>query len=186
MQLHEILQCLEQNPVIAAVRDDKWAAALECPARVIFYLSANLLTVAEKAAQAHAHGKYMMVHLDLAEGIGRDKTGVQFLRQCGVDGVLSTRPNLIRLAKEQGLIAIQRFFLLDSMGMESIAEMLKTTSPHLMELMPGVIHKAISRFCQGSIPVIAGGLIETKAEVTAALRHGATAVSTGNTQLWFE
>jgi len=55
----------------------------------------------------------------------------------------------------------------------------------MMELMPGVIDKAIARFCKGNIPVIAGGLIETKAEVTSALGHGATAVSTGNTELWY-
>jgi glycerol uptake operon antiterminator len=33
-------------------------------------------------------------------------------------------------------------------------------------------------------PVIAGGLVETKAEVTAALKAGAMAVSTGKPALW--
>lgn len=185
MQLQEILDCLECNPVIAAVRDDKWDVALQSPAKVIFYLSANLITVNERVASAHLHGKYLMVHIDLAEGIGKDKVGIQFLKQCGADGILSTRANLIRFAKEQGMIAIQRFFLLDSKGMESIDEMLKTSSPHLMELMPGVIDKAVSRFCKGNIPVIAGGLIETKQEVTHALGRGATAVSTGKNELWY-
>ena len=68
--------------------------------------------------------------------------------------------------------------------MESIEEMLRTTNPHLMEIMPGVITKAITRFAGGSIPVIAGGLIETKAEATAALKAGAMAVSTGKQELW--
>lgn len=181
----DILDCLECNPVIAAVRDDKWEAALESPAQVIFYLSANLMTVAEKIAQAHNLGKRVMIHIDLAEGIGKDKVGIHYLKQCGADGVLSTRANLIRLVKEQDMIAIQRFFLLDSKGLESIDEMLKTSTPHFMELMPGVIDKAITRFCNSSIPVIAGGLIETKQEVTHALGCGATAVSTGNIQLWY-
>lgn len=185
MQLQKILDCLECNPVIAAVRDDKWEASLQSPAQVIFYLSANLITVKEKVAAAHAQGKYVMIHIDLAEGIGKDKVGIQFLKQCGADGILSTRANLIRLAREQDMIAIQRFFLLDSKGMESIDEMLKTSNPHFMELMPGVIDKAVSRFCKGSIPVIAGGLIETKQEVTHALGHGATAVSTGKNELWY-
>lgn len=185
MQLQEILDCLECNPVIAAVRDDKWDAALKSPAQVIFYLSANLITLKEKVAAAHGQHKYLMVHVDLAEGIGKDKVGIQFLKQCGVDGILSTRANLIRLAKEQDMVAIQRFFLLDTKGMESIEEMLKTSGPHLMELMPGVIDKAILRFCRGSIPVIAGGLIETKQEVTNALGQGASAVSTGKNELWY-
>ena len=61
---------------------------------------------------------------------------------------------LRRLAKEQGLITVQRFFALDSKGMESIEEMLRNTNPHLMEIMPGVIGKAITRFRKSGIPVI--------------------------------
>ena len=185
MNIGELLSCLECNPVIAAVTDEKWQQALCSPAQVIFYLSANLLTVEEKVRQAHEAEKYVMVHLDLAEGIGRDRSGLRFLAQCGVDGIISTRAQLIRLAKEQGLITVQRFFALDSKGMESIEEMLRNTNPHLMEIMPGVIEKAIRRFRKSGIAVIAGGLIETKQEVTDALGAGATAVSTGQKELWY-
>ena len=184
MNIATLISCLECNPVIAAVTDEKWQQALESPAQMIFYLSANLLTVEEKVRQAHGAGKYVMVHLDLAEGIGRDRSGIRFLAQCGVDGIISTKAQLIRLAKEQGLITVQRFFALDSKGMESIEEMLRSTNPHLMEIMPGVIGKAIKQFSAGTIPVIAGGLIETKQEVTAAIGNGATAISTGRKELW--
>lgn len=185
MQIKGIMICLECNPIIAAVRDDKWDAALQSPVQVIFYLSANLLTVCKRIDSAHKHRKHVMIHIDLAEGIGKDKVGIQFLKQCGADGILSTRANLIKLAKEQDMVAIQRFFLLDSKGIESIDDMLKTSNPHLMELMPGVIDKAIARFHRGNIPVIAGGLIETKQEVINALGQGATAVSTGKNELWY-
>ena len=185
MKFSDMITSLECNPVVAAVTDEKWQAAIESPAQVIFYLSANLLSVEEKVRQAHDAGKYVMVHMDLAEGIGKDRAGIRFLAQCGVDGVISTRAQMIRLAKEQELITVQRFFALDSKGMESIEEMLRNTNPHLMEIMPGVIGKAISRFQRCGIPVIAGGLIETKQEVTDALGAGATAVSTGQQKLWF-
>jgi glycerol uptake operon antiterminator len=185
LNIGTLLSCLECNPVIAAVTDEKWKQALESPAQVIFYLSANLLSVEEKVRQAHEAEKYVMVHLDLAEGIGRDRSGIRFLAQCGVDGIISTRAQLIRLAKEQNLITVQRFFALDSKGMESIEEMLRATNPHLMEIMPGVIGKAIRRFRKSGIAVIAGGLIETKQEVTDALGAGATAVSTGQQTLWY-
>ena len=89
------------------------------------------------------------------------------------------------MARDLGLLTVQRFFALDSQGMDSVQEMLKNTSPHLMEIMPGVIPKAVSRFSGGSIPVIAGGLIETKQEITAALGSGAMAVSTGARDLWY-
>lgn len=185
MQKTELFDCLEQNPVIAAISDDKWEDALVSPVEVLFYLSANLLTVAERIKEAHGCGKYVLVHLDLAEGIGRDRAGIRYLAQVGVDGLISTRAQAIQLAKEQGLITVQRFFLLDSKGIESIGEMLRHTMPHFMELMPGVISKSIRRFSNSGTPVIAGGLIETKAELMEALGCGATAVSTGRKELWY-
>ena len=184
MQPQELIECLEDNPVIAAISDDKWDDALKSPVQVLFYLSANLLTVKDKIQQAHDTGKIVMVHMDLAEGIGKDGSGIQYLTNCGADGIISTKANMIRQAKNHGLIAIQRVFALDSKGMESIDEMIKNSSPHLIEIMPGVVEKAILRYSGRKIPVIAGGLIETKAEVTGVLRCGAIAASTGMKELW--
>lgn len=185
MQFEQIRDCLECNPVIAAVQSDRFQAALQSPAQIIFHLSADLISIQDIIRQAHDAGKYIFIHIDLADGIGKDRTGVRYISQCGADGIISTKAQLIRYAKEQGLIAIQRFFALDSKGMDSIDEMVRNTNPHLMEIMPGVICKAIKRYSRCGIPVIAGGLIQTKAEVTDALGAGATAVSTGKDQLWY-
>lgn len=184
MKVEELLSCLECNPVIAAVQQEGLPAALDAPVSVVFHLGINLIDVENVITQAHNANKYIFIHIDLAEGIGKDRTGIRYLAQCGADGVISTKPQLVRYAKEQGLITVQRFFALDSKGMDSIEEMIKNTNPHLMEIMPGVIGKAISRFSRSNIPVIAGGLIQTKSEVTDALRCGATAVSTGKADLW--
>lgn len=180
----DLLDRLERSPVIAAIRDSKWQAALSSPAEVLFYLEAHLLTVRERVREAHDAGKALFVHLDLAEGIGKDREGLQYLAGCGVDGIISTRAQIIRMAKDLGLLTVQRFFALDSQGMGSVQEMLRSVNPHFMEIMPGVIPKAISRFASSGIPVIAGGLIETNAEATAALGSGATAISTGCEALW--
>ena len=183
--MSNIITCLECNPVIAAIADDKWQPALESPTQVIFYMSANLLTIAEKIQQAHKAGKYIFVHLDLAEGIGKDRTGIRFLVQCGVDGILTTKGQLIRHAREQGLFAVQRFFAVDSAGTEGIGDVFRSTNPNLIEIMPGVVTKVIRTCADSGIPVIAGGLLQTKAEVTEALSAGATAISTGNPELWY-
>ena len=37
-----------------------------------------------------------------------------------------------------------------------------------------------------ALPVIAGGLIETKDEIFAALSAGASAISTGKKELWYK
>ena len=181
VELQDRLAC---SPVIAAIRDDRWKAALSSSADVLFYLSCNLLTVEQKILEAHDAGKVIFIHIDLSEGVGKDRAGLAYLAKCGVDGIISTKAQLIRAAKDLGLLTVQRFFALDSQGMGSVLEMLKNTNPHFMEIMPGVIPKVIERLSKENIPVIAGGLIETKGEITAALRSGATAISTGRVDLW--
>ena len=184
MHCSQIIQRIEDCPVIAAVHDSGWDKVLTSPVEIIFYLDANLLTIKDRVEQAHNAGKALFVHVDLANGIAKDKTAVEYLANCGVDGIISTRAQIIRLAKDAGLLTVQRFFALDSQGMDSVQEMLKSANPHFMEIMPGVIPKAVKRFSAGAIPVIAGGLIETKQEITAALGCGATAISTGCAELW--
>ena len=185
MRFTELIRRLEDAPIIAAVRENKWESALLSPATVIFDLEASLLTVKDHVQQAHEAGKALFVHVDLAEGIGKDRAAVRYLAGCGVDGIISTKASLIRFAKEQNLLTVQRFFALDSKGMDSIDEMIRSSCPHLVEIMPGVISKAIRRFSSSRIPVIAGGLVTTKEEVTEALKSGATAVSTGQQELWY-
>ena len=185
MTITELNDCLERSPVISAVQDNLWDEALKSPSEVIFYLKANISTLQKKVQEAHDLGKYIFVHIDLAEGIGKDKAGVEFLYSCGVDGVISTRNQMIKLAREFNMLTVQRFFALDSQGLESMHELFEISKPDMAEIMPGVISKIIKRLSNGSKPVIAGGLIETKAEVTDAITSGAIAVSTGNKELWY-
>ena len=185
MREAEILNCLRRNPVIAAVQPEGLQTALDAPVSIIFHLGINLLDAETVISQVHNAGKYIFVHLDLAEGIGKDRAGIRYLAQCGVDGIISTKSQLIRYAREQKLITVQRFFALDSKVMNNIGEMAKNASPHFMEILPGVVGKVISRFSSGDIPVIASGLIQTKSEVTDALGCGAAAVSTGQSDLWY-
>lgn len=181
---NEIFNILEENPVIAAVQEESFPCALSSSAQIIFHLKANLLTVKERIDEVHNAGKKIFIHIDLAEGIAKDKTGIEFLKSLNVDGIISTRAQLIKYAREYSLVTVQRFFALDSQGTHSIEDMLNITHPDFIEIMPGVIKKIIEHFSDKGVPVIAGGLIETKAEVTSALSGGALAVSTGKADLW--
>lgn len=182
----DLVGILENFPVIAAVQEDKFLSALASPVDVIFSLEPHLLTIRERTEQAHAAGKVLFVHLAMAAGIEQDREGLQFLASCGVDGIISTKGHIIRMAKELGLLTVQRFFALDSQGVGMIHDTLKNNLPHFIEIMPGVIPKLIKQFSAGPVPVIAGGLIETRQEVNAALSNGALAISTGCNTLWNE
>lgn len=185
MTISEIIEKLENFPIISAVQDGLFDQSVLSPSEIVFLLDSDVMTVGQKITIAHQNGKAIFVHIDLMRGIGKDKCGVEFLSQLGVDGIISTKPSLIKNAKELGIIAIQRCFALDSQGLDSIDEMISSVRPDFIEIMPGVIAKAIKRFAVKKIPTIAGGLIETKSEVTAALSAGAIAVSTGKKELWY-
>ena len=184
--MKNLIRRLEEMPLIAAVRDPMFEKALAAPVDVIFLLGGDIATIPQRIRAAKEKNKYIFIHIDLADGVGKDKSGVKFLAACGADGVISTRSHLIKFAADEGLFTVQRFFAYDSHGVDSIEEVLGNTNPDIMEIMPGVIGKIIERFAKGSIPLIAGGLVETKKEVTTALAQGALAVSTGKEELWYD
>ena len=185
MNKKELYNCLEASPIVASVHDVSFESVLKSPAEVIFLLGGNILTIENRIAAAHIVGKRIFIHIDLTDGIGKDRSGVQYLASIGADGILSTKAILIRIAKECGLLTVQRFFAYDTQGVESINEILTNSSPDIIEIMPGVIGKIIEKFSKNEVPLIAGGLIETKQEVTTALSLGALAVSTGVEDLWY-
>ncbi len=186
MKLSQIKDALEDFPIIAATDTKDWEYAVTSDSKVLFHLKAEINTVKDDIKLAKDNGKIVFVHIDLTEGIGKDKWGLKWLLDLGVDGIISTRSQMIRYAKELGLLAIQRFFVLDSKGMHSIRDTLSVSAPDLIEIMPGVIPKAIKLFESFETPVIAGGLIENSQEAVEAIKSGALAVSTGSKNLWKE
>lgn len=185
--MNPILARLEQNPVIAAVRRrEDLPLAAASPAEVIFLLCGELLTIREDVARVRRAGKLALLHIDLLGGIGRDAAAVEFIaRHVRPDGLISTRSQLIRCAKERGLLTVQRFFLLDSQSAAMTAETAASSRPDFAELMPGICPRAI-RALAGKMgaPIIAGGMIETKEDILAALGAGAAGVSTSSAALW--
>ncbi len=185
MTQKELCDCLEDYPIIAAVHENLFNEALVSPSNVLFLLGANLLTVNKRIKEAKTAGKKVFVHIDLADGIGKDHSGIEYIARCGADGIISTRANLLRIAKDFGMLTVQRFFVYDTQGVENINSVLHDNLPDVVEIMPGVIGKIIQQFSSFGVPLIAGGLIETKSEVTSALNMGAYAVSTGKKKLWY-
>ncbi|MBE6966097.1 MAG: glycerol-3-phosphate responsive antiterminator [Ruminococcaceae bacterium] len=181
-----IMECIEKNSVIAAVRSSEdFKKAVSSGCNMIFDLAPDISDVSEKARLAHSVGKKMFIHLDLASGIGKDRSGVAFVKAAGVDGIISTRANIIKISRDAGLFTVQRFFAVDSQSVDTMVDSQKNSHADMVEIMPGVVGKVIAALKECiSVPVIAGGLIETREEVDAALASGAAAVSTGKAELW--
>jgi glycerol uptake operon antiterminator len=177
---------LEGKPIIAAVRDkDSFFAACNSGCEVIFLLSANVLELESLARTAHAKQKKLFLHIDLAEGVGKDSYGVRHVAALGIDGIVSTRVSMIRAARECGMECVQRFFMVDSRSIDTALEAIRNAKPDMIEIMPGITTKAITRLSgHVSVPIIAGGLLDDQREIDAAFAAGAAAVSTGTADLW--
>lgn len=180
------MKALKKGTVIAAVRtDEDFDLALKSKAPVIFDLSPDLLTVDYKVRAAHHVGKKLLIHMDLATGIGKDRSGILYMKDAGIDGIISTRVSIIKLAREEKIFTVQRFFIVDSQSVDTTVEAIKTAKPDMIEVMPAIASKTIKKLYEKlDIPIIAGGLIETSEEIAVALANGAAAVSTGEETLW--
>lgn len=179
---------LELSPIIAAVRTkEDFISAANSPVGIIFLLNSNILTLKELVDYAHSKDKKLFIHIDFADGIGKDKFGLKFITQMGVDGIISTRVNIVKLARECGLATVQRFFIVDSHSVDTAVESIKSSKPDMIEIMPGILPRTISNFKNKvKMPVIAGGLIETKSDIIDAIKAGASAISTAKQELWDE
>lgn len=186
MDSRHLLELLADNPVIAAVKDDQGLeSALAGSVDVIFLLYGNILNLSELVDRVRAAGKAAFVHLDLADGLTNREIAADFVaRRTAAAGIISTRSPLVKRGRELGLVAVQRFFLLDSMALDNIQRQ-KAQDCDLIEVLPGLMPKIIRRVAQlTGKPVIAGGLISDKEDVTSALSAGAVAVSTTNPAVW--
>ena len=84
-----------------------------------------------------------------------------------------------------GLLTIQRTFLMDSASLSSGIKLMRGNPPDMVELLPGLVPKAIRQVRERlDIPVIAGGMVTEADEVEDALSAGALAVSTSDKILW--
>lgn len=172
--------------VIAAARcEEDVESSVNSGVETVFMLSPNISTIKAQTELVHSKGKKIFVHLDLAEGIGKDEYGILYLKEMGVDGIISTRTNIIKMAKKNGMFTVQRFFIVDSHSLDTAVETARLSKPDMIEIMPGTLSKVIKNLKKDlDMPIVAGGLIETREELEEAMKFGAFAVSTGKRVFW--
>ena len=184
----EFLEALEDSPIIAAIKDDEGLKkCISCDSRVVFVLYGDIISIPEVVMKIKESGKMAMVHADLISGLGSKEIAIDFLKKNTLaDGIITTKPNLIKRAKELNLYTILRLFLIDSMAYENVERQVKAAKPDVIEVLPALMPKIVSKVCKLSpTPVIAGGLISDKEDILSLLNAGVTSVSTTNEKIWF-
>jgi glycerol uptake operon antiterminator len=124
--------------------------------------------------------------MDLLDGVAKDRAGVNFVAKLRPYGIISTKSQVVKSAKEGGLIAIQRLFAVDSESIRTGIQNMRNCRPDAVEVLPGTIPGEVIAELQSTlhIPVIAGGLLRNKADVDAALARGAIAITTSRRYLY--
>lgn len=152
----------------------------------IFILDIHIGQLKSVVSLAKQHCKKVFLHVDLIHGLQSDGYAVEYLcQEFKPYGLLSTKANVILKAKQKGVVAIQRIFLIDSSAMEKSIALLEKTKPDYIEVLPGALTNVIAEVKERTgIPILAGGFIRTTEDVKSALEAGATAITTSYKELW--
>lgn len=185
---HRFLSDVQSSPIIAAVNDqEKLEPAIHSPCEIIFLLYGSIFNLKEIVDRCREQDKCILVHIDLMEGLSKDAVALKYLHyNIKPDGIITTKSNLIKIAKDMGMFSIQRLFILDSLSLDSGIKSIHSTRPDAIEILPGIMPKIIQTIHHETrIPVVAGGLIGDKEDVVNVLKAGAVGVSTSKREVWY-
>ena len=102
-------------------------------------------------------------------------------------GIISTHIEPLRAARDFGLFAIKRTFLLDSAALDCSLHSLKHFLSDALEILPAMAAPHIFpklRQEYPDLPIIAGGLISTMREIEGLVQQGINSVSVSDCRLW--
>lgn len=184
----DFLAVLRKRPIIAAFRDIESLHIQDLNhTDVLFILGGTIFDLPHIVEQTRKYRKLVLVDIDLIKGVGKDAPGIRFLaKESQVDGIITTRSKLIQSAQKEGLVSIQRIFVLDSGSLAGGLSVIEKSKPDAVEVLPGLILPTIIKRIRAktSIPVIAGGLITREEEIREILAAGAIGISTTSSRLF--
>lgn len=181
-------QVLENNPIIPSTHQRKELLYVLEKTKVewVMLKLGDINTLPKLVKIIHHFGKRVMVHQDSIKGIARDKMGIQYMADCGVDALITMKPLCIKMIKEAGIISIFGFFIIDSDAMGTGIKNIKEHQPEGVILMPGTIPEEIIKIVikESKVPVILGGLITKNIQIEKSLQVGVKGIATSELDLW--
>lgn len=183
----EFLRLARLYPVAAALKSpEDMEVALTSDAHLFFVLKGDAFQLSSFVAQAHQQNKGVVVHIDLVSGIGKDHAGIQYLHQIGVDGIITSRSQLVSASRAEGLVTIQRLLVLDDSALDTGIRTIVRAAPDIVEVLPGILFPEVAHKIRQSLPgpFIAGGFIRTPSDVARIRRAGAILCSSSVHTLW--
>jgi glycerol uptake operon antiterminator len=179
---------LNRSRIIPAIRGPEYIkAAIASPSVIVWLLYGTPLTLPQIVRQLRSAGKLPVANLDLLTGFAHDGDGIELLAAEGIAGVVSTRQSVLRAARAQGIITVQRTFLVDSIAVGNITRALQHFQSDAVELLPAAaapLYVFTLRAAQPKLPVIATGLVTSMRQVEDLFQCGVSSVATSDLSLW--
>jgi len=150
------------------------------------FLDLHISQMKNVKRMTESSGKKIIYHVDLIHGIKNDEYATEYIcQEYNPYGLISTKASVILKAKQKGVLAIQRMFLIDSHAVEKTYKLVERTKPDYIEVLPGAMPWMIKEVKERlNTPILAGGLIRTSDEINNALQAGASAITTSKQELW--
>lgn len=180
---------LENQKIVPSIATMKsFEHFLKTEYQVCFVMNFHISLIKDLVASAHQHGKKVIVHIDLIQGLASDEFGCEYLCQVlKADGVISTKGKILEAAKKNKRIAILRVFLIDSKSLEKGIALVNNVKPDYMEILPAIATEIIPYIQQNcSVALIGGGLVRTVKQVEDGLKAGMQAVSVTKEEIWYK
>lgn len=185
MKKKEILQLIEDNPVILGINSESDFPLVENnESQIAFTLFGTISNIKDIIHRLKQTKQLVFVNIDMIDGFSPRNSVIDFLKTTELDGIISSKPHILRYAKEQGYFTIHRFFILDSCSWRNIDRQLEISQADIINITPGwtkIIKWTSERF---STPIISSGLVCDKDIVIENLNAGALAICTTNHDVW--
>ena len=107
-------------PAVHKLKDVE--AVIASPVSYMVLLGGHIAQLQSVVHLIKQSGKKVLLHADLIDGLKNDEHATDFLCQhIAPAGIISTRSSVVIRAKQKGIIAVQRVFLLDSDALERLS-----------------------------------------------------------------
>ncbi|NJP38430.1 glycerol-3-phosphate responsive antiterminator [Alkalicoccus luteus] len=131
-------------------------------------------------------GMKLLLHLDSMKGLSKTPEAVSFLAgYIKPDALITSSPQAAVEARRHGITSVLRCFAFDEESIDSSLKLIERANPDYVQVVPGVIPVTIRLMrAKTGLPVLAGGLVRTDADVCRAEKAGATGITSSCPDLW--
>lgn len=177
---------LKRQPIIASLYGvEQINAFIDSDAEVSIVANVELRKLQPVISRLHKSDKFVIFNIDSCEGLSQDKGAIDYLSDMGVEGLVSTRVATIQRANRAGFMTMQKVFVTDRSTWPRSLKAVEQSEPNLVQLMPAPMLAYLPNEDREVLPpIVASGFVCTADDVRGALKAGALAVSTSDSQRW--